>query len=161
MQANIAGPPKSTVEHFMAIVRAEGWQGLYRGVGPTTQRAIIITASQLASYDHAKQSLIRSGVFEEGILLHFACSIVSGLVCATTTAPIDLLKSRYMNQKFIAGKGVAYSSTLDCLRKTIRTDGVPGLWKGWAAQWTRMAPHTIITFVVFEQLRRAAGMSPV
>jgi hypothetical protein len=42
-----------TFDAFRSIVATEGVAGLYRGVGPTTQRAMILTASQLPSYDHA------------------------------------------------------------------------------------------------------------
>jgi hypothetical protein len=85
----------------------------------------------------------------------------AGLVCATTTSPIDLVKSRYMNQPFDKGKGLRYSSTLDCFRKTVQAEGFLALFKGWLPQWLRIGPHTIITFVVLEQLRRLAGLRPV
>ncbi len=29
---------------------------------------------------------------QEGPLLHFVCSMVAGLACATTTAPVDIVK---------------------------------------------------------------------
>jgi hypothetical protein len=32
----------------------------------------------------------------ESRLLHLACSMVAGVACATTVAPVDLVKSRYM-----------------------------------------------------------------
>ncbi len=43
------------------------------GVGPTTQRATLLTASQLASYDHIKHSLLSAHWlhFHEGIVTHF------------------------------------------------------------------------------------------
>lgn len=31
---------------------------------------------------------------QEGPLLHFVCSMVAGLACATTTAPVDIVKTR-------------------------------------------------------------------
>ena len=58
---------------FVHIYRAEGVRGLYKGVGPTTQRATLLTASQLASYDHIKHSLLSWHWlhFHEGIVTHF------------------------------------------------------------------------------------------
>lgn len=55
------------------IYRTEGLRGLYKGVGPTTQRATLLTASQLASYDHIKHSLLSVSWlhFHEGIVTHF------------------------------------------------------------------------------------------
>ena len=87
---------------------------------------------------------------------------MAGFVCATTTSPVDLVKARYMNQKFdVFGKGALYNSMWDCLSKTIANEGFRGLYKGWLPNWLRIGPHTIITFVVLEQLRRIAGIAPV
>ena len=70
------------------IFKKEGIKGLYRGVVPTTQRAIVLTAAQLSSYDHSKHLLKSAGLFVEGIPLHFAASMCAGVVCATASAPI-------------------------------------------------------------------------
>lgn len=59
-----------------SIYKADGFPGFYKGVVPTTQRAALLTASQLASYDHIKQALRRSG-FGEGIALHFMSSFIA------------------------------------------------------------------------------------
>ena len=45
-----------------------------KGVVPTTQRAALLTASQLGSYDHIKQALLTRGGLHEAILLHFVSS---------------------------------------------------------------------------------------
>jgi solute carrier family 25 protein 14/30 len=141
------------------IVREEGWKGLYRGVGPTTQRAMILTATQLPIYDHSKRVLLDTGYFREGIVTHFVASMISGFFCATTTSPIDVVKSRLMNQK-VNGK-VLYTSTMDCFVKIVKVEGVMGLYKGWLPNWLRIGPHTVITFIMLEQLRRLSGIKPV
>lgn len=41
-------------DHVGGILGEKGLRGLYRGVGPTTIRAGILTSSQLGVYDHAK-----------------------------------------------------------------------------------------------------------
>ncbi|KAI8897358.1 mitochondrial carrier domain-containing protein [Globomyces pollinis-pini] len=144
------------------IVSKEGIPGLYRGVGPTTQRAIIVTAAQLSSYDHSKRLLIDAGHFHEGIMVHFASSMIAGFVCATASSPVDVVKSRYMNQKFTPeGKGLLYSSSYDCMIKTVKAEGPIGLFKGWLPSWLRLGPHTIITFIVLEQLRKVSGVKPM
>jgi len=145
------------------IWRTEGWIGLYRGVGPTTQRAALLTASQLASYDHAKRKLLDSGYFREGFPLHATASMIAGFVCALTTSPVDLVKSRYMNQSFdgVSGLGIRYANAFDCARSTVLAEGPLALYKGFAMNWLRIGPHTICTFLVFEQLRRISGIPPM
>jgi hypothetical protein len=88
--------------------------------------------------------------------------MLAGLFVATTTNPIDLVKSRYMNQTFNhVGKGNLYTSTFDCFQKTYMAEGFMGFYKGWLPNWMRIGPHTVVTFVILEQLRMLAGIAPI
>jgi hypothetical protein len=145
----------STWAALADIYTKNGWKGLYRGVGPSTQRAALLTASQLASYDHIKQWLLSLG-YREGIPLHGVCSFLAGFVCAAVTSPVDLLKTRVMNAP--PGK---YSSAFDCMRQTYANEGPLGFYKGFFPNWYRIAPHTVVTMLVYEQFRRVTGMRPV
>ncbi len=121
---------------FKSIVEAHGLKGLYRGVGPNIQRAIVLTGSQLPSYDQSKRFALSTGFFKDDTITYCLCAMIAGLISATTTSPIDVVKSRYMNQNFHAnGTGMIYSSTLDCFVKTIKSEGIFGLYKGWLPQW--------------------------
>lgn len=94
-------------------------------------RAAVLTSSQLSSYDHTKHLMRKYGIMQDGPYLHFlyGCSLlpsrpfpltlfgpsasaVAGLVTATTTSPVDVIKTRIMN----ASPGV-YKGPLDCLVK--------------------------------------------
>ena len=48
-------------------------------------------------------------------------SVCSGLVSATIGTPADVMKTRMMNQPYKDGHGTLYTSTLDCLVKTVRS----------------------------------------
>ncbi|KAK9703483.1 hypothetical protein K7432_010695 [Basidiobolus ranarum] len=149
---------KSTLDAFIRIYREEGGiRGLYRGVGPTTQRAVLLTASQLASYDQSKQILIGLNYRGDSVYTHFLASFMAGFMCALTTSPIDLIKSRLMLQK----DKNKYTGTWDCMFKTIKYEGFLGLYRGFMLNWLRMGPHTIVTFIVFEELRKLAGIKPL
>lgn len=39
--------------------------------------------------------------------------------------------------------------------------GVRGLYKGFFPSWLRLGPHTIVTFLVMEQLRASVGMRAI
>jgi len=143
------------------IYRHEGgFSGLYRGVIPTTQRAALLTAAQLSTYDEVKYLLLGHGLLQEGLAAHFVSSAMAGLAVATATNPIDLVKSRYMNQAFdpVTGQPKTYAGVVDCLQKTVKADGLRGLYKGWLPCWLRIGPHTVITFICFEAMRKAAGI---
>lgn len=127
----------SALKAFIDIYRKEGGiTGLYRGIFPTTVRAGVLTASQLATYDHIKTYLRDGYQVREGINLHIMSSMIAGFVCAATTAPFDTIKSRYMHQAYDAkGRGVSYNSAWDCLRKTVVVEGPQAVYKGFMMNW--------------------------
>eukprot|EP00250_Pteridium_aquilinum_P011868 c20359_g1_i2 orf=295-1110(+) len=155
---NYGGPFKA----FSSIARTEGISGLYRGLVPTMQRAALINAAQAPSYDHAKHTLMNAGLVQEGVTCHLIASMVAGLMSAIAISPVDLIRTRIMQQAVHAdGRGVLYSSTFDCFWKTLRSEGPRGLYKGFIPVWLRIGPHTIVTFFVFEQLRKGLGIVPM
>jgi solute carrier family 25 protein 14/30 len=81
-------PYRHTFHAFAAIFRAErGLLGLYRGVGPTTVRASILTASQLASYDHTKRCAAgRGGARRAASRSHPRARTRAGGFCGQTTS---------------------------------------------------------------------------
>ncbi|XP_077978623.1 mitochondrial substrate carrier family protein ucpB-like [Glandiceps talaboti] len=154
---------RSTFHAFSDIIHHEGVKGLYRGVGPTVQRAAILTATQIPSYDHSKHFLLNTGVMKEGPVLHVICSFFAGFMTAATTSPVDVVKTRIMSQHI---KGVAkgehkYKHSFDCFNKIIRTEGVLGLYKGFIPNWVRIGPHTVISLFLFEQFRKLVGIKPI
>ncbi len=144
-----------------------GARGLWQGAVPNITRAALLTASQIGSYDTAKSTILESStLLKETVFLHFVCSMIAGVAAAVVTSPVDLVKSRMMMARSASGGGggggaVKYKGMADCALQTVRAEGVFALYKGFNAQWLRIGPHTTITFLVFEQLRKAAGFAPV
>ena len=129
------------------------------GWGPR-QRAMLVQLGDLTAYDQAKQFWTRRVGLSDGPVLHAASSAVAGLVAATMGAPADVIKTRVMNQPLDeSGRGTLYRGTLDCLRKTVRNEGLGALYKGWLPTWMRMAPWSLAFFLSFEQLRKVSGLS--
>ncbi len=160
IQADIKGTAyPSTRRAFGDVFRKEGgWAGLFQGWSPNTVRAGILTASQVPSYDHIKHSILNSGSMEEGILLHLVCSFCAGFITAVTTSPVDVVKSRLMNQ---GATTRMYSGVTDCVLSIVKHEGAQGLFKGFLPNWIRIAPHTTVSLLVFETLRRAVGGAPM
>ena len=57
--------------------------------------------------------------------------------------------SRMYNQT-----GKLYSSAFDCFLKTVKTEGVLAIYKGYFAHLARILPHTILTLTLAEQTNR-------
>jgi len=149
----------STAHAIKTIYGQRGFKGMWRGWVPSCQRAGLVQLGDLTTYDYAKQKLKNQAGVEEGPLLHAMSSGVAGLVAAGMGTPADVIKTRVMNQPVdAAGKGLLYSGSMDCLKKTIAEDGMSSLYKGFVPSWLRMAPWSLVFFLSFEQLRSAAGL---
>lgn len=36
-----------------------------------------------------------------------------------------------------------------------------GFWRGWLANYARLGPQTVVTFLMVEQFRKVMGMAPL
>lgn len=122
---------------FRSIWGTEGVRGLYRGVGAAMVRTGFGSSVQLPTYFLAKRRLEKFGV-EDGPALHLASSAVSGFVVCCVMHPPDTVMSRMYNQT-----GNLYTGIWDCLSKTVRTEGILAIYKGYFAHLARILPHTV------------------
>eukprot|EP00658_Telonema_sp_P-2_P074668 TRINITY_DN63944_c0_g1_i1.p2 TRINITY_DN63944_c0_g1~~TRINITY_DN63944_c0_g1_i1.p2 ORF type:complete len:108 (+),score=22.84 TRINITY_DN63944_c0_g1_i1:104-427(+) len=100
--------------------------------------------------DRSKHVLLGYG-YEDGMALHFMCSMIGGVVASVVTSPVDLAKTRIMNHQSDAGIARTLSDV-------VRREGAMALYKGFHGQWLRIGPHTTISLMAFENLRHLAGL---
>ncbi|KAK7282883.1 hypothetical protein RIF29_11984 [Crotalaria pallida] len=132
----------------------EGIGSLWRGSALTVNRAMIVTASQLASYDQFKESLIGKGWKNDGVGTHVTASFAAGFVAAVASNPVDVIKTRVMNMKVESGERAPYKGALDCAVKTVKAEGPLALYKGFVPTISRQGPFTVVLFVTLEQVRK-------
>ncbi len=75
-----------------------GIKGFYKGIEATIIRAILLNATKLATYDHIKHTLINTKLMKDGNGCHFVSSVCAGICIAVVTSPVDIIKTRIMNQ---------------------------------------------------------------
>ncbi|ETW08810.1 hypothetical protein, variant 2 [Aphanomyces invadans] len=148
---------RGTLDAIRQIVAKDGVLGLYRGVNGAIPRVAVGSAAQLSTYASSKHLVLSTGLVEDGVWCHLAASLVTGLAVTTAMNPFDVVSTRLYSQKVVDGKGVLYSGVLDCFKKTFGVEGVRGLFKGWSAHYLRLGPHTILTFVFWEQAKSLAA----
>merc|ERR1711868_302864 len=136
------------------IVREEGIGTLWRGATLTIARAIVVNAAQLGTYSQAKESVKKSLELQEGLKLHFIAAMISGLVTTIASMPVDIVKTRLQNQKIVDGVP-EYKGVVDVFGRIIKNEGFFSLWKGFLPYYFRLGPHTVITFILVEQLKHA------
>jgi solute carrier family 25 (mitochondrial carrier), member 14/30 len=155
MQADREGTRyRGTVHAFKEIIRSEGVLGLWKGVGPAVQRAIIVNAAELATYDQAKDILIGGfNMKADNVSTHFSASFMAGFCSAVASSPVDVIKNRLMSQP--SGAGRLYKGVIDCGIKTIQNEGIRGLYNGFIPNWFRLGPWCMVMFMTYEQYRIA------
>uniref|UniRef100_A0A3Q3VKX7 Mitochondrial glutamate carrier 2 n=1 Tax=Mola mola TaxID=94237 RepID=A0A3Q3VKX7_MOLML len=85
---------------------------------------------------------------------------VAGLVGVTCVFPIDLAKTRLQNQQGVQ----VYKGMLDCLAKTVRSEGYFGCYRGAAVNLTLVTPEKAIKLAandVFRQKLSKDGRLPL
>jgi solute carrier family 25 protein 34/35 len=127
-----------------------GVRGLVDGAGAGILRVMVGSAVQLGTYDTVKHHITQQLAQPPGLLLYIASSAVSGAAVTLCMAPFDLVSTRIYN----APPG-RYNGVADTAAKTLRAEGVRGLYKGAWALYLRLAPHSVITLVTFEFLKGA------
>lgn len=144
----------SVVDAITRMSKSEGITSLWRGSSLTVNRAMIVTASQLASYDQAKETILERGWMKDGLGTHVTASFAAGFVAAVASNPVDVIKTRVMNMKVESGKTPPYNGALDCAMKTIKAEGPMALYKGFIPTISRQGPFTVVLFVTLEQVRK-------
>ncbi|TIC17188.1 cysteine proteinase [Wallemia mellicola] len=140
---------RNALHGLFRMTKDEGINSLFRGLGPNTVRAILMNASQLASYDYFKRSLVDYAEMEEGLPLHFSASFLAGTLATTVCSPADVIKSRVMSESKKGG------SIAEMFKTSLKNEGPGFLFRGWTPAWIRLCPNSIAIFVILEQLRWA------
>ena len=157
MQADQGGKlyQSGITKAFSEIIQKEGAFALWKGIIPNIQRAIIVNAAELGTYDQAKVYFIESfdicQKFE--VLAHLNASFVAGFAGALASNPIDVTKTRLMNQRNFGGNEIKYRGMVDCFVKIVKNEGFPALYKGFLPNWMRKGPWCVVFFLVYEQIR--------
>ncbi|KAF2089783.1 mitochondrial carrier [Saccharata proteae CBS 121410] len=138
---------RNAFDGLIRMTREEGIKSLWRGVWPNSMRAVLMTASQLASYDGFKRALLAHTSLEDGLTTHFTASLAAGFVATTVCSPVDVIKTRVMSSH-------ESKSLAKLLVDINRIEGFGWMFRGWVPSFIRLGPHTIATFLFLEQHKK-------
>lgn len=140
---------RNCFDGLFRMIREEGFKSLARGLGPNISRAILMNASQLATYDSFKGTLLNTRFFDEGLYLHFCASSMAGAVATTICSPFDVVKSRIMNTTSKS------TTVISVIKQSFKNEGIGWIFRGWTPAFIRLGPNTVLIFVGLEQLKLA------
>lgn len=130
-----------------------GITGLWRGATGSIARLGVGSAVQLSTYSQCK-AFAQEKFKSDGIAVHIASSMAAGFLVSCAMAPFDTISVRLYNQPAVGSpfQKPYYAGWFDCVYKTYRAEGFTGFYKGFWPVYFRIGPHTILTFLFWEEL---------
>ena len=165
--SSILALPRSAMVHFgetMQILRSihvhEGWRALFKGLGPNLTGVVPARAINFYVYGNGKRILndyFGYDPAEAPMGIHLGAAAMAGIATGTATNPIWLVKTRLQldksNASNIPGRGRQYKNSLDCIRQTVRHEGIKGLYRGLSASYLGVTESSL-QWVMYEQMKR-------
>ncbi|KAL4337929.1 hypothetical protein HN51_048023 [Arachis hypogaea] len=135
------------------VVADEGVRVLWRGSVAEIARQSALITGRIAGYPLSFRYLKDSLGFGESTSAIGACAISSFIGCALSL-PFDYVKTQLQTMQPDAYGKYPYTGSFDCVRKTLKTGGLPMFYSGFRFYYFRVAALTMITWFIMKQLRR-------
>lgn len=118
-------------------------------------RALLGSGGQLAAFGFTKDYLQQKKYLEQHpTLISIISGACGGTVMAITMTPPDVIATRLYNQGTDkGGQGLIYRGVIDCFLKTVKMEGVSGLYKGFWPHYLRIGPHATLVLVFFDEFK--------
>ncbi|KAK6353356.1 hypothetical protein TWF696_005324 [Orbilia brochopaga] len=150
---------RETFQLLNEVYKLEGWRALFKGLGPNLIGVVPARSINFWTYGNGKQILadnFNNG--QEATWIHLSAAITAGIVTGTATNPIWLVKTRLQLDKdnALAKDGTTstrqYRNSWDCIKQTVRHEGIRGLYKGLSASYLGVTESTL-QWVLYEQMK--------
>ena len=156
MMASSRGETPCLSSTARKLFKNQGFSGFYRGIDSNIARAMVLNGTQMGVYEQSKDYVVATtGLSKTSIATQFLSSFCAGFFMTTSVAPLDMVRTRMMNQPADAK---LYNNAADCFRKIAVQEGPATFWRGFFPIWSRFAPTTTLQLIIFEQLRGILGL---
>ena len=143
---------KSVVDAARRILIEEGPGTFFSGAVPFAQRAMLVGAVQVGTYDQFKTTYRNLGI--SGFMNVFTASMSSGLLYSLVTMPFETAKNQLASQTKDPATGqFKYKGAFQTMGLIAKESGALKLWGGFLPYYMRCGGHTVTMFVAVEYLR--------
>eukprot|EP01134_Creolimax_fragrantissima_P006824 CFRG6824T1 len=145
---------KGITNAAIRITKEEGVGAFWRGSTPFITRAMLVGATQVATYDQFKEMYRNVGI--KGDVANVTASAFSaGLLYSIITMPFESSKNRmcFQTPDPVTGK-LLYNGTLQTIGSVAKSEGILSLWNGFIPYFGRCGGHTVSMFVFVDYFRR-------
>ncbi|KAM5233909.1 mitochondrial adenyl nucleotide antiporter SLC25A23 isoform 2-T2 [Hipposideros larvatus] len=154
------GQYKGLLDCAWQILEREGPRAFYRGYLPNVLGIIPYAGIDLAVYETLKNRWLQQYSHDSadpGILVLLACGTISSTCGQIASYPLALVRTRMQAQASI--EGAPQLSMLGLLRHILSQEGVLGLYRGIAPNFMKVIPAVSISYVVYENMKQALGVT--
>jgi len=145
---------KGVINAFVRILKEEGPKTFFSGAGPFMNRAMVVGAVQVGTYDQFRNMYRSWGVTNTNLNVFYA-AMTSGFIYAVMTMPLETAKNRMAFQKpDPITKILPYRATIQTIKSVAMKEGVLKLWAGFPPYYLRCGGHTVLMFMSVEYLRK-------
>lgn len=152
-RGNTKRPEYKGVNHaFRAIIKSDGWRGLYRGVTPNVTGAGLSWGLYFFFYNTTKTWMQDGDTTRNlGPGWHMVIASVAGLATLSLANPIWVSKTRMCLQYDTPGK-VHFVGMWETLGQVYKMEGFRGLYKGYLPGIFGIS-HGALQFMAYEELK--------
>lgn len=143
---------KGPIDVARSIFKAQGWRGIYRGLGVTILRDAPSHGVYFWTYEYIKEQLHpgcrKSG--QENLTTMLLAGGLSGVTSWLSCYPLDVIKTRIQAQS----NSSSYYGIIDCFARSVAEEGHHVLWRGLGATVARAFVVNGVVFTAYEMTLR-------
>ncbi|OKL57433.1 hypothetical protein UA08_07181 [Talaromyces atroroseus] len=157
---------KLIAETARKMWQSTGGFAFYRGLPLGLVGMFPYAAIDLSTFEYLKRRLVaRKARLEkchedDAPLSNFTTGVIgafSGALGASFVYPLNVLRTRLQAQGTVLHPAT-YDGIMDVTRKTYRTEGLRGFYKGITPNMLKVAPAVSISYIVYENSKRFLGL---
>jgi solute carrier family 25 (adenine nucleotide translocator) protein 4/5/6/31 len=154
-------PYSGIMDCFSRVIKSEGFGSLWRGNVANVLRYFPTQALNLAFKDKIKAMFNQKK--SEGYWAWFAANMASGGIAGALSLvfvySLDYARTRLANDNKSAGKGGErqFNGLIDVYKKTIASDGVAGLYRGFVISCVGIVVYRGFYFGLYDSLKPLLG----
>ncbi|XP_022637695.1 mitochondrial substrate carrier family protein B isoform X2 [Vigna radiata var. radiata] len=157
MHSNVVTLRKASIwNEASRIIHEEGFRAFWKGNLVTIAHRLPYSSVNFYTYEHYKKLLKKATGLQShrdnvsaDLCVHFVSGGMAGITAATSTYPLDLVRTRLAAQtNFTYYRGIWHA-----LHTISKEEGILGLYKGLGTTLLTVGPSIAISFSVYESLR--------
>lgn len=147
---------KNDLDCVKKVIQNHGIRGVYKAFPITLLREACTFSTYFSTYEYLVGRMKPEGgsVADCKTWQLILAGGLSGVMYWAPWYPIDSIKSKLQADSLANPR---YSSTIDCIQKTLATDGIKGVYRGFLPCLLRAFPANSATFLAYEMTMRLIG----